>query len=67
MKANPAKIRAIVEWPIPANRKDLQQFLGFANFYHRFVQDNSRIASPLAKLTSVNVSFHGSSEADKAF
>lgn len=67
MKASPEKIRAMVEWPIPVNQKDLQQFLGFANFYHIFVQDNRKIASPLTKLTSVIVSFHGSSEAAKAF
>lgn len=42
----------------------MQRFLGFANFYRRFVQDYSKIASPLTKLTSVNVSFNWSSEAD---
>lgn len=66
-KVDPENIRAVVEWPIPANRKELQRFLGFANFYCRFVRDYSKIASPLLKLTSVNVSFNWPSEADKAF
>ena len=33
---DPTKVKAVVDWPVPTTRKKLQQFLGLANFYHRF-------------------------------
>ncbi|KAI3358657.1 hypothetical protein L3Q82_015070, partial [Scortum barcoo] len=36
--ADPEKVRAVVEWPALTNRKLLQRFLGFANFYRRFIR-----------------------------
>jgi hypothetical protein len=41
------KIKAIMEWEPPAIRKALQSFLGFANFYRRFIQGFSSIIKPL--------------------
>lgn len=35
------KIKAVVDWPIPETRKQLQRFLGFANFYRRFIRNYS--------------------------
>ncbi len=32
------KVNAVVNWPCPRNLKELQRFLGFANFYRRFNQ-----------------------------
>ncbi|CCO32589.1 Retrotransposable element Tf2 155 kDa protein type 1 [Rhizoctonia solani AG-1 IB] len=45
------KVKAIQEWPEPRNVKQVQSFLGFANFYRRFVHDFSRLACPLTSLT----------------
>lgn len=50
VKTDPEKIRAVAEWPIPENHKQLQRFLGFANFYLRFIRDFSRVAAPLTRL-----------------
>jgi hypothetical protein len=33
IRMDPAKVRAITEWPTPQNKRELQQFLGFVNFY----------------------------------
>ena len=52
-----AKIRAVVEWPTPTARKELQRFLGFANFYRRFIRSYSTVAAPLNALTSRTLSF----------
>ncbi|KAF7653736.1 hypothetical protein LDENG_00079040 [Lucifuga dentata] len=41
IKMDPEKVRAVAEWPVPATRKQLQRFLGFANFYRRFIYNYS--------------------------
>ncbi len=51
IKMDKAKVRAILDWPRPKNKRELQQFLGFVNFYRRFVQGFVKIAKALTKLT----------------
>ena len=67
LKTDPAKVLAVAEWPTPTTRKQLQRFLGFANFYRRFIRDYSRVAAPLTKLTSVKAPFVWSPAADAAY
>jgi hypothetical protein len=47
--------------------KLLQSFLGFSNFFRRFIRDYSREAVPLSKLTSPATPFSWTAEADDAF
>lgn len=42
-----SKVQAVTEQSLPKTVKELQQFLGFANFYHRFIRNYSSIAGPL--------------------
>jgi len=51
IKMDKAKVRAILDWPRPKNKRELQQFLGFVNFYRRFVRGFAKIAKALTKLT----------------
>jgi len=51
VKMDPVKVAGVMEWPIPSNRKEVQSFLGFTNFYHRFIQGFSHLARPLFNLT----------------
>ncbi|XP_048048309.1 uncharacterized mitochondrial protein AtMg00860-like [Megalobrama amblycephala] len=44
------KVTAVQDWPVPTSVKELQRFLGFANFYRRFIQGYSSITSPLTSL-----------------
>lgn len=67
LRPDPEKIRAVLEWPEPATRKQLQRFLRFANFYRQFIENYSRIAAPLSKLTSVKQDFIWSPVAQAAF
>ena len=50
IKMDPAKISALQTWPTPRNKKDVQQFLGFVNFYRRFIRDFAKTAKPLNRL-----------------
>ncbi|KAK3565211.1 hypothetical protein QTP86_001027 [Hemibagrus guttatus] len=45
-----AKVEAIKSWPQPGTVKDLQRFLGFANFYRRFISGYSDLTAPLTSL-----------------
>lgn len=56
-----------MEWPKPPSRLLLQRFLGFANFYRRFIRDFSRVALPLTQLTSPKVPFQWNDAAQSAF
>lgn len=64
---DPAKLKAVVEWPTPSSRRELQSFLGFSNFYRRFIRDYSSVARPLTALTSTKLPFRWNEEAGKAF
>ena len=45
------KVQSILEWEAPRNVKDVQAFLGFANFYRRFIEGYSRICKPMTDTT----------------
>jgi len=38
------KVTGVHKWPVPENRTDVQAFIGFVNFYRRFIQDFLTIA-----------------------
>ena len=48
---DPVKLNGIAAWPTPAKVKDMRSFLGFTNFYRRFIPDYSTVARPLLDLT----------------
>ncbi|KAL0192333.1 hypothetical protein M9458_010629, partial [Cirrhinus mrigala] len=50
VQMNHDKVLAIQKWPQPNTIKELQRFLGFTNFYRRFIKDYSSITSPLTSL-----------------
>ena len=49
LKMDPSKVQTIQDWPEPCKVKDVQSFLIFANFYHRFISDYSDIIIPLTR------------------
>lgn len=53
---DPAKVDAIRTWETPKTLKQLQAFLGFCNFYRRFIRNYSSLTSPLTKLTRTEFS-----------
>ena len=45
------KVQGVIEWPVPKSVKDVQKFLGLANYYRQFVKDFAKIARPLHEIT----------------
>ncbi len=50
VRMEPDRIATIAEWPIPESHRDIQVFLGFANFYRRFIKGFSKIVKPLTAM-----------------
>jgi len=44
------KVEGVLNWPVPRNVKEVQKFLGLANYYRRFIKNFARIAAPLHAL-----------------
>ncbi|GJP32333.1 hypothetical protein CLOM_g16935, partial [Closterium sp. NIES-68] len=51
------KIEAVRTWMTPENVKELKQFLGFANYYNRFVPQYAKLAAPLTNLLKKNTPY----------
>ena len=51
LKMDPKKAEAIVSWKVPKTVRDVQCFLGFANFYRIFIKNYSQVATSLTWLT----------------
>src|SRR4051812_47989376 len=61
------KVETVRDWPTPDRVKDVQAFLGFANFYRRFIKGFSKICTPLTNLTRNEVPWNWSSACEEAF
>ena len=61
------KVDAVLSWKTPESLTEVQSFLGFANFYRRFIQDYSRVARPLTELTKKSEKWAWNNEAEAAF
>lgn len=67
IKMDPGKVAAVADWPQPRNVKDVQSFLGFANFYRRFIKDFAKKALSLTKLTRKGIPFLWDQNCNQAF
>ncbi|KAE8244356.1 hypothetical protein A4X13_0g6653 [Tilletia indica] len=57
LEMDPSKLSTIREWPVPTSVKQIQQFLGFCNFYRRFVSRYAHHARALSALTHKDTPF----------
>lgn len=48
---DPKKLQAVLDWPVPNSLKATQRFLGFTNYYRRFIASFSLIVAPIVALT----------------
>ncbi|TYK04344.1 reverse transcriptase [Cucumis melo var. makuwa] len=67
VSVDPAKIEAVTNWPRPSIVSEIRSFLGLTGYYRRFVEDFSRIASPLIQLTRKGTPFVWSPACESSF
>ena len=67
LRMDPEKVKAIEEWEAPTSVKGVRGFLGFANFYRRFIRAYSELVRPLTDLTHKGKKFKWTASADEAF
>ena len=61
------KTQSVIDWPTPESTKEVRSFLGFVNFYRRFIPRFADIAAPLTYLTGNNATFRWDAEQQTAF
>ena len=61
---DPAKVKAVENWPLPSTVTEVRSLLGFANYCRRFIKNFASIASPLTELTRASVPFPAQLSAD---
>jgi hypothetical protein len=67
VKMDPVKLAGIEEWPEPTTVRQVRSFLGFCNFYRRFIGNYSEIAHPLTSLTKKNEPYTWTPERQQSF
>ena len=67
VRMGPVKVAGVIKWPAPTNQKEAQSFLGFTNFYCRFIEDFSHYACPLFDLTKADTEWKWGPKEQSAF
>ena len=67
LRMDPAKVDVIIGWLQPTCLKEVQAFVGFCNFYRRFIKAFSHLAKPLTRMAKKEAGFAWSEDAHKAF
>jgi hypothetical protein len=67
IKADPSKLQAVRDWPVPKNVNELRSFLGFACYLRRFVKGYAGIVRPMANLLRKNAPFDWCSSCETSF
>ncbi|GKG06065.1 hypothetical protein Tco_0326151, partial [Tanacetum coccineum] len=64
---DPAKIKSIKDWASPKTSTEIRQFLGLAGYYRRLIEEFSKIAKSMTKLTQKKVKFDWGDKQEAAF
>ena len=64
---DPKKIKAIMSWERSKSVFEIRNFLGLAGYYRRFIEDFSRLAVPMTRLTRMEVKFEWNDLCEEAF
>jgi len=66
IRMDPTKLKGIIDWETPKTLQETRQFLGFCNFYRKFIKYYTKIASLINQLVKKNVKFSWTKEVQKA-
>ena len=64
---DPRKVEAVMSWERPKSVFEIRSFLGLAGYYRRFIEDFSRLAAPMTRLTQKEVKFVWDYSCERAF
>ncbi len=64
VRMDPVKIAGIAEWPTPTKKRELQSFLGFTNFYRKFIKNYLKVVKALTQLTGLTAWTWGKPQED---
>jgi len=67
IKMEKEKVKGVLEWPTPKSVKDVQKFLGLANYYRRFIEGFATVARPLHDLVKKDKKWDWTEREEKAF
>ena len=67
IRPDPAKLTAVTNWPVPHNMHELRKFLGFTNYFRKFLQGYSQRTAPLTNLTRKNVPYEWTEQCQTNF
>ena len=67
IRMNPKKVKAVQNWETPTCVRDFQVFIGFANFYCRFIRAFSNVVCPIITTNKKNTTFHLTPKCQKSF
>ena len=67
VSVDPEKVEAVMSWERPKSVFEIRSFLGLTGYYRRFIEDFSRLAAPMTRLTRNGVKFEWDDLCEKAF
>ncbi|KAE9182825.1 hypothetical protein PF004_g24131 [Phytophthora fragariae] len=67
VRADPEKISSICSWPTPKNQTELRQWLGLANYLHKYTKDYAGLIQPMSSLLKKDVAWNWRPEHQDAF
>ena len=67
VSVNPEKVEVVMRWERPKSVFEIRSFLGLAGYYRRFIEDFSRLAAPMTRLTRKKVKFDWDDRCEEAF
>ena len=67
VSVDPKKVEAVICWERLKSVFEIRSFLGLAGYYRRFIEDFSRLAAPMMRLTQKEVKFEWNDLCEKAF
>ena len=65
VSVDPGKVEAVMSWERLKSVFEIHSFLGLAGYYRRFIEDFSRLAAPMTRLTQKEVKFVWDDSCDK--